>query len=918
VIVCTPRPPELGGILPADFDALPPPNQPAPAAVIVVERERRVKRRLLRVAVQLGDNLFRRGRYREAQAQFEFALTLGPGRKELSIRLQRCRPQLPPPVVVAVAPPRPRIAVLTFVVNADPALSPPGFGDWAAQQVACQFGPTYEVVERGEVFWYMGRLGLTVRDVLTDAAARRWLARALNVRCFVFGVIQQTASFNVSTHLVDAESGVRQGTAQIHVKDHHELKLRVAELASQAIQPPAQRDRLQRQARENEKLISQARQLVKAGQTGLAVVWCQAGLKEQPGNVGMRTVLAQAEQQIQQAALEEKRQREFQARQAQLAAARQRQQQLAQEARAARASADKEAGARRAEARRALEVQRQRAHEQLLLQGQRALQQRHYQQAVQLLEGAEALQSTAPGRTALAQARAQAGAATRARAAEEKARQDRELLRQRAAELARGQARVAEERRRREAAAVTRRKDQQARDQAAYARLLDDGNRFLAQQKYDAALTALQGARRLLPSAEVERLIRQAQEKQASHAAEAARAAGEARRRAETGKKADQYQKWMSEGRRALVGKQYDAAVKAFGEARKIQPTDPEALRLLRNSEKARDEVNAALAAQARKREEDRQRAGAVQKLLAQGRSALSKRDLDGAARALDAAAGLAPTDPAVVKARQELQSARTAAAADAEKARRMAGYQEVLRAGRAALAARRYDDAVKAFTEAGRLLPNDPTAAALLQEAIKQRNAAQAAARSQQEDQRRLADFNRFLGQGQAALAGKRYEEAVKAFSEAVKLQPQNAPAAAALRQARQALDASRAAPPPRVVPPPPLQPKPNPVPRPQPVNVQGEYVKQMQLAAALEKQRKYAEAAQAYQKALQQLPHDPKATAALRLAEFNFHMNAGQQALAGRHFPEAAREFEAAVKLFPTNPAANAALKQARQGRP
>src|SRR4029077_4706333 len=110
-----------------------------------------------------------------------------------------------------------------------------------------------EVVDRGELFWYMGRLGMTVRDVLTDASARRWLGRALHVRFFVFGVIQQTASFNVSTHLVDAESGVKQGTAEIHVKDPNELKLRMPELAHQSLQNPAEQIRLQREAKENEK-----------------------------------------------------------------------------------------------------------------------------------------------------------------------------------------------------------------------------------------------------------------------------------------------------------------------------------------------------------------------------------------------------------------------------------------------------------------------------------------------------------------------------------------------------------------------------------------------------------------------------------------------------------------------------------------
>src|SRR5207302_7824499 len=119
-------------------------------------------------------------------------------RPGLRIRIDRCAPRLPPPppVVVVATPPGPRVArrvaILSFLVNADPGLVPVGFGDWAAAQIASYFTPQYEVVDRGEVCWYMGRLGLTMRDVLADEGARRWLGRALNVRFFVFGTVQQT------------------------------------------------------------------------------------------------------------------------------------------------------------------------------------------------------------------------------------------------------------------------------------------------------------------------------------------------------------------------------------------------------------------------------------------------------------------------------------------------------------------------------------------------------------------------------------------------------------------------------------------------------------------------------------------------------------------------------------------------------
>src|SRR5262249_26264611 len=160
---------------------------------------------------------FRRGRYREAHRHFDLALSLSPGNLDISLRVDRCRPYLPPPPpppppdlvviapaqpVIVVVPPRPRIAIFQFVVYVDPALAPPGSGDWGAENIACHFQPQYEVVDRGELFWYMGRLGMSVRDVLVNPEARRCLARALNVRFFVVGVVEQTASFNVTTHLM--------------------------------------------------------------------------------------------------------------------------------------------------------------------------------------------------------------------------------------------------------------------------------------------------------------------------------------------------------------------------------------------------------------------------------------------------------------------------------------------------------------------------------------------------------------------------------------------------------------------------------------------------------------------------------------------------------------------------------------------
>jgi colicin import membrane protein len=712
---------------------------------------------------------------------------------------------------------------LNFAVNAEPSYAPAGFGEWTAQYVACQYSPTYEVVDPGEVSWYMNKLAMSVQDVLTDASARRWLGRALNVRFFVFGVIQQTASFNVSTHLVDAETGVKQGTAQIHVKDPNELKLRAPELARQTLQNPAGQARLRGEAKANEAQLNEARQLLKAGKAAQAMQVCQVALKQHPDNVAMRVLLQQAELQVQQQNLEATRRQEAERASVQAARVQQEQKKLAEQARQSRARAEQEAKKRGEAARRAQEQQTKRAHDQLLARGRQALGQAQYSEAVQFLESAQALKPSPETKQVLAEARAQAAKAARDNAAKEKVRMAAEQRQQEAAAADKARARVAAERRRKAAELQALRKAQEEHNQA--------------------------------------------------------------------------------------------------------------------------NKSNAAASTEAPRREKVGQRAAELQK------KPDIKRPLTGS-----------PSNKGPA-------------------------YAEAMTRGRNALAAKHYDEAIQAFSEAGRLRPNDPDAAALRGQAVSLRAAAQSKTagndeRKRLEEQHRFNEFIHLMAQGQAEMDADHYENAVKAYAAAVKLEPDQAGAVKSLKDAQQALEASRrppvkpgplskpgpkveqptnllapmpsgqpqvrsVAPPPSakpevnaVVPPPPPpsvkpqpqpgtpsvpptpQPRPaalapgQPQPRPPVVNAQAEYNKLMQLAAAAEKQQKFVEAIQAYQMALIAVPNDFRATHAKKVAEYQLHMSQGQKAMAFQHYPDASREFEAALKLFPGNPAATSALQKARQG--
>ncbi|HEV3084665.1 MAG TPA: hypothetical protein VGY66_33185 [Gemmataceae bacterium] len=755
------RSPAFGGLTVADFNALPPVvvAAPPPTEVVIVREEPR--RRLLSLSLELGDNLFRRGRHREAQRHFELALSLTNDRAAIDLRIERCRALAPavvapqPALIVALPPPaRPRMVVFNFLLNCQPGLVPPACGDWAADHFAACYGSTYEVVDRGEVCWYMGRLGITMRDVLGDPSSRLALAQAMNVRFFLFGAIEQTASLNVTTHLIDAQTGARTGTGMIHVQDHNEMKLRMDELARQVGAPPAEQARLAQQGKQNEQAIKDARALIQNGNYTRAAAVTQQALKDSPRDVALQSLQQEAEQKARQVALAETQRRAVEARQAEAAAAEQRQRELVRQAEAARARADAEAKARGDAARQEQARQRTQASEQLRAQARSAQQRGNYDQAVQALQSAQALQPSDALTRELAQVRAEQDRVARTQAAQK----DLTAQAARKADQQAAEARVAAERQQRDAVEAEKRRAQQIRDQARYAGLLQQAQQQLAQKQYNPAIQTLLAARQLSATPETDRLLQQARQSQA----------------------------------------QVDVQTKS-------------------------DQAHVAAE---RKLAEDQAR-------------------------------------------REQAAAAQRAAA-------------ETLR---------------------------------------------------KQGDAKRQEIFTFWVTKGQTAFARKLYQESAEDYREALKLRPGDAAASRGVREAQQALDAARVpSPSPMPVPlatqktlpansgpqspagPQPVKPS---VPPPPPPSPQVRYNEAMQRASALEKQARFVDALAAYRTALQAMPNDAKATAALRKADFNAHMAEGQKQLTARKFTEATREFEIAVNLDPRSTEARTQLQKARSGK-
>src|SRR5205814_2368915 len=156
----------------------------------------------------------------------------------------------------------------------------------------------------------------------------------------------------------------------------------------------------------------------------------------------------------------------------------------------------------------------------------------------------------------------------------------------------------------------------------------------------------------------------------------------------------------------------------------------------------------------------------------------------------------------------KQAQDAKAREAALAKERQQAEQVRQLVAAGRAATAKGQYDAAAKSLGEANALAPKDAT----VQQAL-----------------RELAQAEEHAA-AEADKAGKHSPNAVRAYGEALRVVPNDPAATKALKDAQAALDASKAPPPP-----PPA-----------------EYTRQMDAAAALEKQQKYADAVSAYKAAL------------------------------------------------------------------
>ncbi|HEX3152616.1 MAG TPA: tetratricopeptide repeat protein [Gemmataceae bacterium] len=809
IVMSTPRPPVYGEIAVADFGgfkvievgAAPPPP------VVIVEAPQPVQQRACFVAVEVGDNCFRRGDFRLALRHFEFALTLNPGNADLRLRVAQCRPLCPPPVqVVVVVPARPRIVVLPFAEFRDPfqvpSSIPPELGVWTAGAFAPYLTNRYDVVDQGELYWWMGRLGLTMRDVLVNPSARLCLGRALGARYFLMGSLREVASFDVSASIIDAELNGQVYGVQTRVQNATELRYRLPELANLMFMPPQQQVIIVQQQQVVQQKIIAAQIEYRKGNFSIAFGMYKEVQTAAPMNVEARSMVIELDFRSRRSGVEAAQVAMWQQQQVAMQAERERQIALAAAAEGARQ-----------QARRDIEFMNQ-ANKAELAKRQFLAQQAMVAQAQQMQAANMAAQ-----RAAVLQAAAQIHQNQAVQAQLVQARIDAVHVQQQQA-LAANEARIAEARRQQSAqvdavrANINASVEQTHRDmaqrqqqiathvQTEYDQFVATGKKAEAAGNFALALTAYQNAKHLKPSPEIELMIGGAINGQARAQAALKGDAEKRKLEAQLAQEAiknkeletaaalqkAKYDAQFKAAQQALAVKEYEQAAKAYRDASAILQTQ-EALAGIKAAEAEMNRVKATTALEEQKRKAEEKRLGTAAEKLAEGRSALAVKDIPKALAALRSAKALKPGDPDIEKALVEAENLQQEALAAGRKAKEQvdqaATLQRHITLGKQNLTAKQYDGAIVAFTDALRIDAKNAEANAGLQsaQAAQKENIKDAAALA--EAKRKRDEYEVAMRQGRAALNLKHYSDALGFFQKAQDTLPGDAASAELIKEA-------------------------------------------------------------------------------------------------------------------------------------
>jgi Flp pilus assembly protein TadD len=792
VIPIQPRPPgQPADFLPKQFVQLP----LAPTATedwaippLNAERERDFRRRCALLALELGDNLFLRGRFREALRYFEFCMTLAPENQQVRERFNRCRLTLPP---ISTAIQRPRLAILDFLTFGESKLLPPALGQWSAQNIAADFCPEFELVDSAELFWWMDRLGMTCAELIGDPVARTYLAQAVNAHYFLFGTVEQTSSFDVSTYVTDAPFGFLISTARIHVDNIPELRLRLGELAWLTRLTPDERLRVERDAAGWNLLLADIQlhwQRVASDRTERPDAECRAvinmcgkALRQRPDNTQVLDTLQKAEARLRQLAIEDAGRPDQEQRVELLGSWRQRQSALAHKTGEAR----RNAGHHPLADRQRQQSQRRAAAGILVVLSEQAVSRQNFGEARRSLEAAASLYPDDATFRGLALARSRQEESDRARAV---AAKGQAVVSERDVDTTREKARIQFEERSRNRAV----EEQQRRRAAAESRLREaDRLRELAEQyaanhQNERAVSAALQAKLIHVTPEAERrmseLVTELARANAEKQGVAARAELEqvlaaerdinAKADAELQSNQKKYDELLAQGLAAVKQEQFDLAIERFAAARGIFRTDSVAVNLQQvRAAKAQADAKAG---KPQRLDEQLTAAEEFNRRLAKAQAEFAAGQFGNAERLYRTALAFATSDSKteVLARLAKVEQARELELIDADRRReneaQKEAVQKMLVGAKANINNKRYDAAVMSMRYVLKLDPNNAEARSELKESL-----TQISERDMADADKNQEVYNRLTTAGLRALSARRYEMAIQNFRDADQFAP-------------------------------------------------------------------------------------------------------------------------------------------------
>jgi cytochrome c-type biogenesis protein CcmH/NrfG len=342
------------------------------------------------------------------------------------------------------------------------------------------------------------------------------------------------------------------------------------------------------------------------------------------------------------------------------------------------------------------------------------------------------------------------------------------------------------------------------------------------------------------------------------------------------------FRQHMIQGGVALGNHRFEEAIKEYQDSIRLFPEDVDAAKGL-------SAARTSLEDQAIAKIEHDKRQSEFTRLMNQGKEAMKNQQFAEAAQAFDNALRLIPESAAAGKAYREANAAVEGQQLANKKA---ADYESHMTAARAALVGQRYADARNEFLAALQLKPEDEAAQ-------NGRKLAETRLNEVQDEQKRRAEFNHFMDQGDRALRNRRYDEAERAYTKAVNLLPRDLDARNGLKEAQKGVE-----------------------------KVKQEFVRLVGQGDLAMQGGRYGDAVRAYTQATKLIPDNDAANDKLQTAQkalddvgnaqatYTRLMLQGTTAMRLGRFGDATLAFNAALRVAPGDLDALAGLRNARAG--